>query len=123
MADIELTHARYIARIARHSGIDATACCDQRLGWVCETRTPWHEHPVHLRDEVDVRYLAAELGLTAAAPERVQRAPQRPLSARALQVRDLLKQDMRVSEIARHLGLSQSRASQLCKTVREAAVA
>lgn len=53
--------ARRLARLAQGGGLHAEAVRHERLGWVVMARTPWHEHLVPLRDEVDVDFFLREL--------------------------------------------------------------
>lgn len=53
--------AKSLARRARDAGLVARAVNHAQQGWVCTVVTPWHELPVILRDDHDLRYLQAEL--------------------------------------------------------------
>lgn len=54
--------AKSLARRARALGsTTARVVNHEHQGWVCTIATPWHELPVIVRDEHDLRYLQAEL--------------------------------------------------------------
>lgn len=54
--------AKIVARRARALGLhQARVVNHEHQGWVCVVGTPWHELPVIVRDEHDLRYLQAEL--------------------------------------------------------------
>lgn len=92
--------ARRLARKARKAGIQARAYQHGRLGWVCLACSPWHEHPVALRDTLDIAYMAVELGLSTRDPHG-HPATRSPTGQRIL---ELHADGVKATEIARIVG-------------------